>query len=224
MTTARLWLCVLVPLAYLAGSIPFGLLVGLAKGVDPRKAGSGNIGATNVGRLLGGRYFAVVFLLDLLKGLIPAAAASFITHRAQSAGTAPQWFDYLLWLLVGFAAIAGHMFPISLRFRGGKGVATGAGVMLGLFPYFTIPGAIAVAIWCVVFAMRRYVSLASICAAAAFPLAYACAGVAMRWPIFSTQLPLLIFAIIIAAMVVYRHRDNIARLRAGTEHAFRNPA
>src|SRR5688572_33095205 len=118
-------LTVLVPLAYVLGSVPFGLIVGLARGIDPRKAGSGNIGATNVGRLLGGKFFALVFALDLLKGLLPALAASWIVHRR---GEVADWRTYALWLLVGFAAIAGHMFSAFLRFKGGKGVATSAGV------------------------------------------------------------------------------------------------
>src|SRR3954451_3629313 len=104
--TDRTLLLALIPIAYLIGSVPFGLVVGLARGVDPRKAGSGNIGATNVGRLLGGRYFALVFTLDLLKGLIPTALAALVLHGASSPG------DFLLWLLVGFAAIAGHMFSL----------------------------------------------------------------------------------------------------------------
>src|SRR5947208_15582569 len=108
-------LLVLIPTAYLLGSVPFGLIVGLAKGVDPRKAGSGNIGATNVGRLLGGKCFAIVFALDFLKGLLPTLAASVVIHRQ---GGRPGQEVYLLWLAVGFAAIAGHMFSLFLRFKG----------------------------------------------------------------------------------------------------------
>src|SRR3954464_8661748 len=117
MTPQRL-LLILIPLAYVLGSIPFGLIVGLSQGVDPRKAGSGNIGATNVGRLLGGRFFAIVFLLDMFKGLLPMLAGAWIVHR--SAGSQ---LEHILWLLIGFGAIAGHMFSIFLRFKGGKGVA-----------------------------------------------------------------------------------------------------
>src|SRR3954447_9865163 len=112
-------LLILIPVAYLLGSVPFGLIVGLAKGVDPRAAGSGNIGATNVGRLLGGKYFAIVFTLDLLKGLLPMlAAGACIGASARDTNT------YLLWLAVGFATILGHMFSLFLKFTGGKGVAT----------------------------------------------------------------------------------------------------
>ena len=143
----------LIPIAYLMGSVPFGLWVGLARGVDPRKAGSGNIGATNVGRLLGGRYFALVFSLDLLKGLLPMLAAAYLlTNHPRAQQT------YFAWLMVGFAAILGHMFSIFLRFKGGKGVATTAGVMLGLFPYYTIPGLCAIGIFAAVFLLTRYVT------------------------------------------------------------------
>src|SRR5689334_18385696 len=133
MTPVQKTLLLLIPAAYLLGSVPFGLLVGLARGIDVRSAGSGNIGATNVGRLLGGKFFALVFFLDLLKGLLPMLAAGFVVHfRA----TDPQISS--LWLAVGFTAILGHMFSIFLKFKGGKGVATSTGVILGLWPYYTL--------------------------------------------------------------------------------------
>src|SRR5688572_33501308 len=109
----------LVPIAYLLGSIPFGLIVGKSKGIDPRKAGSGNIGATNIGRLLGKKFFAIVFTLDLLKGFAPMFAAGWVLRDAPEDRT-----KYLLWLTVGLAAILGHMFSVFLGFKGGKGVAT----------------------------------------------------------------------------------------------------
>ena len=211
----------LIPAAYVMGSIPFGLLVGLAKGVDPRKQGSGNIGATNVGRLLGVRFFALVFTLDLLKGLLPVAVAGWVArqllanpvHRA-------DWELYLLWLLVGFAAILGHMFSLFLKFKGGKGVATSAGVALGVYPFFTLPTAIAMAAWIVVFYARRYVSLASMIAALVFAAAYAVIAQWRGWHPFAQQLPLLLFALLIAALIIVRHRSNITRLLAGTESRF----
>src|SRR5258706_12716884 len=95
-------LLILTPIAYVLGSVPFGLLVGLAKGIDPRKAGSGNIGATNIGRLLGGRFFAIVFTLDFLKGLLPTLAASWMVHRRENALV---WSIYRLWLAGESAAI-----------------------------------------------------------------------------------------------------------------------
>src|SRR6187551_1962512 len=132
--TDRTLLLALIPVAYLIGCVPFGLIVGLARGVDPRKGGSGNIGATNLGRLLGGKFFVLVFTLDLLKGLLPTALAASLLH-----GRALTTVDFILWLLVGFAAILGHMFSIFLGFKGGKGVATSCGVLLGVFPYYTLP-------------------------------------------------------------------------------------
>src|ERR1700677_1277883 len=129
MSPAQITLLAFIPAAYLVGSVPFGLFVGLAKGVDPRKAGSGNIGATNLGRLLGGKYFALVFTLDLLKGLAPTLAAG-----AELRFNAQDGLSSTLWLLVGFAAIVGHMYSIFIGFKGGKGVATSAGVILGVFP------------------------------------------------------------------------------------------
>ena len=203
----------LVPVAYLLGSIPFGLIVGRAKGIDPRKSGSGNIGATNVGRLLGKRYFALVFVLDLLKGLLPMLAAAVVL-RGMPEGNR----KYLLWLAVGFAAILGHMFSVFLGFKGGKGVATSTGVLLGLWPYFTLPGLIGAAVWIVAFKVWRYVSLASIVGAVAFPVAYIALGLALRWDVFGAQLPLLTFGVVMAALIVFKHRSNIARLRAGTEY------
>ena len=211
----RNWLLLLIPLAYIVGSIPFGLIVGLAQGVDPRKAGSGNIGATNVGRLLGGKFFALVFSLDLLKGFGPTVAAAILLH-----GHPRSREDYLLWLLIGFAAIAGHMCSIFLSFKGGKGVATGCGVALGVFPYFTIPALIAVAVFLAVFFGTRIVSLASIIGAIVVPIAYIAMGLLMHWDITGEQLPLLIFSILLCVLLIYRHRGNIARLRAGTENRF----
>ena len=207
--------CLLIPAAYLLGSIPFGLIVGKCKGVDPRTAGSGNIGATNVGRLLGKRFFFMVFLLDLLKGMLPMLAAKWVLRdAAQEPGT------FALWLVVGFTAILGHMFSVFLGFKGGKGVATSSGVVLGLYPYFTVPGVVCLLLWFLTFKLTRYVSLASILAAVAFPMAYVAIGVWRRWPVFDEQWPLLAFAVLVGVMIVWKHRSNIARLRAGTEHRF----
>ena len=208
-------LFLLVPLAYVLGSVPFGLIVGKSKGIDPRTAGSGNIGATNVGRLLGKRFFFVVFLLDLLKGMLPMLAAKWVLRDAPEV---PK--TYALWLLVGFAAIVGHMFSLFLGFKGGKGVATSSGVVLGLFPYYTLPGLVCLLIWFVAFKLTRYVSLASILAAVAFPLTYVTMGLIRGWPVAGGQWPLLAFAVLVAVMIVWKHRSNSARLRAGTEHRF----
>src|SRR4051794_32122602 len=212
-------LVILIPVAYLIGSIPFGLLVGLTKGIDVRTAGSKNIGATNVARLLGKKFFFVVFFLDMSKSLIPMLIASGIVHGIPEHNRTL----YLLWLSVGFAAVLGHMFSVFLKFKGGKGVASSAGMMLGLFPYYTLPGAIAIGIFIIVFYIWRYISLGSIVAACAFPLLYVLLGIAKRWPIFGDQLPLLICGVVIALLIVFRHRANISRLLAGTENRFGKP-
>src|SRR5687767_15492609 len=106
--------------AYLLGSVPFGLLVGLARGVDVRAAGSGNIGATNVGRLLGGKFFVLTFILDLLKSLAPMLLATWLLRRQLGHPDSYATRHYLLWLTVGFAAVLGHMFPVFLRFKDRK--------------------------------------------------------------------------------------------------------
>ncbi|QOV87686.1 glycerol-3-phosphate 1-O-acyltransferase PlsY [Humisphaera borealis] len=215
MTPPQQTLLYLIPVAYLVGSVPFGLIVGKMRGIDVRTAGSGNIGATNVGRLLGAKYFALVFVLDMLKGLGPMVAAGGVLGFV-----ANDSLTYLLWLAVGFTAILGHMFSVFLKFKGGKGVATSAGVVLGLFPYFTLPAATALAIWGALFGRTKIVSLASIAAAIAFPLVYLGFAIAGDWHPFGEQLPLLLFSLLMAAMIVLRHRTNISRLRAGTEHRF----
>jgi len=146
--------------AYLVGSVPFGYLMGRARGVDLRTRGSGNIGATNVARVLGRRWGLLCFALDVLKGLAPVLLAGLVIagRGASAPGPARQG----AWLAVAFGAIAGHVFPVWLRFRGGKGVATSLGVLLGFYPYFTFAGLAALAIWVAVVAVWRYVSLASI--------------------------------------------------------------
>lgn len=212
-------LAVLAALAYFVGAIPFGLLVGKMKGIDVRTAGSGNIGATNVGRLLGGKFFALVFTLDLFKGLVPMLIAAYLLRHV-----ADHDKPYLMWMLVGAGAILGHLYPVYLKFRGGKGVATSAGVMLGLWPFYTLPGALALGVFLVVFLITRTVSIGSIVAAVAFAPIYVLVGrFWMGWPVFGKQLPLLIFAVVLAVLIVWKHRSNIRRLLAGEEHSFSKP-
>ncbi|HSZ59839.1 MAG TPA: glycerol-3-phosphate 1-O-acyltransferase PlsY [Tepidisphaeraceae bacterium] len=217
MTTAQAALLGLIPAAYILGSIPFGLLIARTRGVDPRKAGSGNIGATNVGRLLGLRFFAIVFALDLLKGFVPTLASAIVLRHFNGSARDDQSADYLLWLLVGFAAIFGHMFSIFLGFRGGKGVATSTGVMLGVFPFFTIPSVAALLAFLILLKVTRYVSVASMGGAIVLPAAYLLTGIAFNWPVFGQQWPLLAFSCLVSLMIIYKHRGNLARLRAGTE-------
>lgn len=195
-------------LAYLAGSIPFGLLIGLAKGIDVRKAGSGNIGATNVLRVVGKPWGALAFLLDFLKGvagalLAPAAAAALLGADGGAPANAA--------IVGGLAAVAGHNWPVWLRFRGGKGVATSAGMLVAIVPAEV---GVAFAVWLAVLLISRYVSLASICAAIALA-----AAVWLRRPAGAPVL-LQTLVTILSAFVILRHRANIGRLIAGTENRF----
>ncbi len=216
--TAGERLSLLLPVAYILGSIPFGVIVGRLKGKDITRHGSGNIGATNVGRLLGRKYFYIVFFLDMFKGLLPMVFASILLSDQKLTPTGGHPTNvYVLWLAIGFAAIIGHMFTVFLRFKGGKGIATSLGVILGLYPYLTLPGLVIFAMWLVVFAAFRYISLASITAAGAFPLAYVGVGLWRKWDVFGEQLPLLIFSIVVAALILYKHRGNMRRLMQGKE-------
>jgi glycerol-3-phosphate acyltransferase PlsY len=207
---------VAIPAAYLLGAVPFAFLIAWAHGKDLRAIGSGNIGATNLARAVGRRWGYVCFALDVLKGLTPVALVRAIVGTPQSAGFLS------LWLLVGIAAILGHVFPVYLRFKGGKGVATSFGVALGLWPYFTLSALVALVVWIVVVLIWHYVSLASICAAVAFPMALVLGICAVpSW--HSTSLwPLLIAAVVIPVLVIVRHRENIRRLAAGTENKVRS--
>ena len=218
MTTAHALLTGMIPAAYVLGSIPFGLLIARTRGIDPRKAGSGNIGATNVGRLLGKKFFAIVFVLDMLKGLVPTLSAAIVIHFSRTAGAAPTRTDYLLQLLAGFAAIVGHLCSMFLGVKGGKGVATSAGVILGVFPYFTAATLIGGLIFGLILWTTRYMSLASMAGAIGFGAGYFALALVFHWPLLTDQLPLLIFAILIPLAIIYKHRGNIARLRAGTEN------
>lgn len=217
------WLIPLLPLAaYLAGSIPFGYLIGRARGVDIRQHGSRNIGATNVGRVLGRKWGYLCFVLDVLKGLLPVLLAGHFLGPGRQPGPhfPPQLWEQALWLATAFGAIAGHIFPVWLRFRGGKGVATSLGVVLGIWPYYTIPGLCAFAIWIVTVLIWRYVSLSSIIAAVAFPLLLVAWSRPCQWSLAGLW-PLAAFAVAMPILVILRHRGNIQRLRAGTENKIR---
>jgi glycerol-3-phosphate acyltransferase PlsY len=183
---------ILVVLCYFIGAIPFSYLVSLLKGVDIRTRGSGNVGATNVLRALGPVAAAAALAADLLKGV----AAAWIGTMAGGE-----------WLVVGcaFAAVVGHCYSIFLRFKGGKGVATSAGVILYLMPRELL---IMLVVFLVIVALLRYVSLGSITVAVLLPVL----ALAMKEPF-----ELLMLCLLMATLVVYRHRENIQRLRSGTE-------
>jgi glycerol-3-phosphate acyltransferase PlsY len=190
--------------SYLVGAVPFGLVLGRAlRGVDIREHGSRNLGATNALRVLGAPIGAAVFALDFAKGLLPSIAAQKYAASAESAAWAG--------LVAAIAAVLGHVFPVYLRFRGGKGVATGAGVLAALAP---VPTALAFGVFAITVAATRFVSLGSILAALALPLAcFATSGRAA----LGERLPATIAAVAVAVLVVLRHRENLARLAAGTE-------
>lgn len=207
-----LWIIWLIA-AYVSGSIPYALLLGLAKGVDIREHGSGNVGASNAGRTLGRKWGILCFLLDVLKGLIPVLGYGLMSGAAHGEQSVAAAF---LWLLVGVAAVLGHIFPVWLKFKGGKGAATGLGVMLGFWPVLTLPGIAAGVVWFVMVKATGYISLASIVAAATLPL------LALIACVIEGQSPggtgvFVGLTLALAALVVVRHRDNIVRLRAGTE-------
>ena len=199
--------------AYLLGSIPFGVIIAGAHGKNLRSIGSGNIGATNVARALGRRWAYFCFVLDVLKGLVPMLAV-----RALIEVPDPTPGLLSLWLAVGCAAILGHIFPIYLKFKGGKGVATSLGVALGLWPYYTICATLAFAIWAAVALVWRYISLASITASIVFPLVLVLAIVLTPGWDLANLWPLLAAAIAIPLMVIVRHRENIKRLIAGPDN------
>ncbi len=204
------WLCALPLVAYLIGSVPFSyLLPKLIKGVDIRTIGSGNVGATNATRILGAKFFPLLFLLDLSKGALPTLAARLLVPPGPY--NPPP-------LVVGAAlgAMLGHVFPVFLRFKGGKAVATSTGAFLVLAP---LPTLIAAAAFGVVFALWRYVSLASITAAVVLPVA-----VALLQPDpFGTGRYLMGLSAAGAAFVILLHHANIGRLLSGTEHKFGRP-
>ena len=184
----------IVATAYLMGTIPFGLVFARWTGApDPRTEGSGNIGCTNVLRVAGTRAAALTLFMDALKGALPVWTAGMLLPGSS------EWMQ-----ASGIAAVAGHVFPVWTGFRGGKGVATGLGPLVVLSPMTAI---IVIGVWVLVLAASRYVSLASVTAAAALPLVSAL-----------TRAPgTLVFASVVAAIVIVRHRENLVRLRRGTE-------
>jgi len=191
---------VFVVFAYLCGSVPWGFIIGKFCGVDVRTVGSKNIGATNVTRCVGKRAGQLCFALDFIKGLAPVLVVQYL-------GVGEK---VLLMVLV--AAVIGHMFPVFLNFKGGKGVSTAAGAIAALAP---IPLVAALTVWVVVFLVSRYVSLASITAAAVLATV---SWVTVLTANLSWQKAALLT--VVAALAIFRHRENIVRLMNGTENRF----
>lgn len=207
------WLLLILG-SYLLGSVPFGLLIARLHGIDLRTVGSGNIGATNVSRALGKKWAYVCFALDVCKGLTPMLLVPALGLVARP--PAPE--QLFGWLATGAVAILGHIFPVYLRFKGGKGVATSLGVVLGLWPWLTLCGVTAFLVWAAVVLITRMVSLASILAAGLFPILLAVAIALTPGWTFNTLWPLFLIAVPIPLLVIVRHRDNIRRILAGAEH------
>lgn len=196
--------------AYLVGTIPFGLLVARgAAGVDIRQHGSGNIGATNVGRTLGAKWGVTVLLLDALKGALPVLLIPRLVASSEAA-----WFD-LLQVIAGVATVVGHMFPLWLKFRGGKGVATALGVVSVLAPIGSLAAFVGFAL-CML--ASRIVALSSIIAA----LVFAVGQMIILWPnpFDREKLPLSMFSLAVPALIILRHGSNIGRLLRGEEKKF----
>jgi acyl phosphate:glycerol-3-phosphate acyltransferase len=183
--------------AYLCGSLPTGVWLGRWAGVDVRHSGSGNIGATNVARTVGAAPALVTLIVDIAKGVVPTVLARWLL------------IDQRVVALVGLAAFFGHIFSVFLRFSGGKGVATGFGVFLGLAP---LSAGMALLVFTVVAFSTRYVSAASMSAAATLPLACAAFG----YPSATSSA-----AVVVAVVILMRHRENLSRLLNGEESKFR---
>ena len=199
------WLLIAI-CSYLLGSIPFGFLAGKICGIDIRTKGSGNIGATNALRVLGKKWGYTVFLCDFLKGLLPVLlAGQWGTYAGVFPASAPG-------ALAGLFVLLGHSFPVWLGFKGGKGIASSAGVMVALFPAAFL---LCLGVWLLLFSTTRYVSVASIGGAVALPVA-----VGILFATHRADWLALAVSIAMCALAIWRHRSNIARLRAGTEPRF----
>ncbi len=197
------WITALYPLTgYLSGTIPTGLLIGLALGVDIRTKGSGNIGATNVARVIGKKWGIITLVADVLKGFLPVLAAMLATDALRHGQAVVA--------ATGLAAVSGHCFSVFLRFKGGKGVATAVGVFLAICP-LSVAGAFLVFFG----AMKKWgiVSIASLLSALAVPVLihFACPGMEQE-----------LMAWAIAGVIWFKHSDNIRRIMAGTEKSFRD--
>lgn len=187
--------------SYLIGCIPSGLVVGKLKGIDIREYGSGNIGSTNVLRTLGARYGAIVLVADVLKGVIAVLLARYIIETPTGE------------MAAGFAAIAGHDWPLFLKFKGGRGVATSLGVLLPMAMPAPMTVAAGVVIFILIVARTRYVSLGSLAGSVT-----AVATMAVFLGLGLVPWQYMVYIVIAVALIIFQHRDNISRLRAGTEN------
>lgn len=235
-----LWIPAII--SFLLGSIPFGLLIAKSKGINIREHGSGNIGATNVLRVVGKKYGITCFILDFLKGLFPAMLGitlvryasqhnpmeiSSLSNWATTLPDAEQTKVQIIQVVTGLCAVLGHNYSPWVGFKGGKGIATSAGVLTAFMPAALV---LLIVVWALVFFTTRYVSLASIIAALSLPV-LTHLGARFHhvdndksqptlWEAGTWNKPLFFFATFIALMAVWKHRANIQRLLAGTENRF----
>lgn len=193
---------VVMVVSYFLGSLPAGYLAGKARGIDVRSSGSGNIGATNAFRVLGKKAGAMVLIIDIAKGFIAVRWVPLLA-LVLFPGVKPQ--QDCLALAAGAAAVLGHNYTCWLRFKGGKGIATSAGVIVA---WATWPCLVALGLWALVFLITRFVSLASIAAAVALPFA--------AWIFHKSTTTILVIALL-SVLAIYKHKANIQRLIAGTE-------
>ncbi len=194
-------------MGYLFGSIPSGFLIGKINRIDLRKCGSGNIGATNVRRILGKKWAILCFVLDFLKGLVPVLIIANVLSGENGQ-------EALFPVLAAGAAVAGHVWPFTLKFKGGKGVATTIGALLALAPWSVL---IALITWIGIFYLVRYVSLASILAAVMLPLTAAVERI-LRGN--EPPVSIMVLLVLLAVVILVRHKSNIKRLLAGEEYRF----
>jgi glycerol-3-phosphate acyltransferase PlsY len=213
---AEPWHLIFVLAGYFLGAIPFGLLVGLSRGIDVRRVGSGNTGATNVLRSLGWRAAALVFFADLLKAAVPVIAARYFTGLP------------LVEVATGLAAIVGHNWSIFLHFRGGRGVSSAFGILLVASP---LAGVLSLVIFVVLVGVTKYVSLGSVIGAGVGAVLLVSHVLVNLLTPFGSLLPIgspsplyIPFALIVAPIIVFQHRANIQRLLSGTERRLGQPA
>ena len=236
----QLWLCPL--LAFLTGSIPFGLFIARMKGIDIRQHGSGNIGATNVLRVVGKKHGITCLILDALKGYLPVVIAlnlvridgrmamphlEFLDAWALHLPASKQLLGQLVHVGTALCAVLGHNYSPWVGFKGGKGIATSAGVLIGLMPFAVI---LLLAVWMLLFLTTRYVSVASMGTSLALPVLTHIGArfhhvnndksMPTLWDAGTWNKPLFVFTVFVAVMAVWKHRTNIQRLMDGTEHRF----
>ncbi len=233
----QLWFCPL--LAFLLGSVPFGLIIAKIKGIDIREHGSGNIGATNVLRILGKKYGIPCLLLDALKGFIPVVIAvnlvritgrdlqfhlAFLDSFHLQLAATEQLKGQFVHVLTALAAVLGHNYSPWIGFKGGKGIATSAGILIALMPMAVV---ILLIVFIITLLATRYVSVASMVSALVLPFLThlgarfhkSAEGISL-WEAGTWNKPLFFFSVLIAALAIWKHRANILRLRQGTESRF----